>query len=77
MEEHEPGTEALPDLHCVTIMWSHSDEMPPQVDLGDTSPWLAFSLLQTVLDGLRMTLAPPAINFNGTTIFEVVEGYDE
>lgn len=55
-EESKELGDDLPRYRVVTIMWDENAEGPAEVDLGDLSPWVAVSLLATVVDSLRMVL---------------------
>lgn len=75
MDEETPDEE-LPSLQVITIMYSENDGTPPEVDLGETNPWLAVTLLEQVAGALSMTLIPPTIRYEGRTIFEAVRNDD-
>lgn len=67
----------LPRYRVVTIMWDENAEGPAEVDLGDLNPWVAVSLLATVVDSLRMVLQPPTIKYDGDVIFDTVPEGDD
>jgi hypothetical protein len=69
-------TSDLPSLQVITIMYSENDGNPPEVDLGNTSPWFAVTLLEQVAASLSMTLIPPTIRYEGRVIFEAVHNDD-
>jgi hypothetical protein len=56
-------------IHVMTITYNDGDGDAPVVNLGGTSPWLAYSILSAALDTLSMIRSPLSINHNGHTLF--------
>jgi hypothetical protein len=74
--DDEIPVEELPKLQVITIMYSENDGAPPEVDLGETNPWLAVTLLEQVAAAISVTLIPPTIRYDGRVIFEAVRNDD-
>lgn len=59
-------------LHVMYI--SYDEEVGyPEMDLGDISPYLAISMLQSIIDALEVLVPSPKVIFRGKTIMEPYE----
>lgn len=71
----------LPNLQIITIMFDSASGEVPSLDLGNTSPWLAITLLETAIETLKMTIPPVDVTYKGHVIcssaFEVIDTEDE
>jgi hypothetical protein len=58
----------LPDLQIITIMFDNSIADVPVLDLGDTPPWLALTILQSAVSTLEMLIPPVDVTYRGRVV---------
>jgi|JI9StandDraft_1071089.scaffolds.fasta_scaffold02801_13 hypothetical protein len=56
------------NLHIITIMYDTTSGDVPQLDLGDCSPWIAMTLLQTAMDTVQLMIPPVDITYKGQVV---------
>jgi hypothetical protein len=56
-------------LHIMIITYDE-DSGIPEVDLGDMSPYLAITMLQSVIESLEYLVPSPRVVFKGQVIFD-------
>ena len=80
-EEDEEFVPNLPNLQIITVMFDNTSGEVPSLDLGNTSPWVAVTLLETALETLKMTIPPVDVTYKGQVIcssaFEVIDSEDD
>lgn len=71
----------LPNLQIITIVFDNSTGDVPSLDLGNTSPWVAITLLETAIETLKMLIPPVDVTYKGQVVcsstFEVIDLEDE
>ena len=77
MDDMNYEDDDLPKLHALTIVWEEGANCPPQVDLGEMSPWVAITLLNMVAESLELVLHPPTIRYKDDIIFEAITDLDD
>jgi hypothetical protein len=56
------------DLHVITLVYDVGAESMPSLDLGNCSPWLAITLLQTAIETLQILIPPVDITYKGRVV---------
>jgi hypothetical protein len=57
-------------MHIITITYHDDQQILPEVNLGDCSPWVAVTLLKAAMETLDLIIPPINISYNGDMIIE-------
>jgi hypothetical protein len=80
-EPDQESEDILPNLQIVTIMFDNTSDDVPSLDLGNTSPWVAITLLQSAINTLEMLIPPVDVTYKGQIVcsssFEVLDLEDD
>lgn len=57
-------------IHIITIVLDETNGLPPTVDLGDLSPLVAHTILQTVVDALYDCIPAPRIMYDDLVLMD-------
>lgn len=79
-EESEVPDE-LAGLSIITLMYDTCSDEPPMLDLGNCTPWVAYTILRSAIESLQILIPPTDISYRGEVIcrntFEVFDDDDD
>jgi hypothetical protein len=81
LDEESEDEDSLPNIQVVTIVFDNTTDDVPSLDLGDTSPWIAITLLQSAINTLEMLIPPVDVTYKGQVVcsssFELLDSEDD
>jgi hypothetical protein len=67
----------MPDLQIITLVFDNSTGDIPSLDLGNVSPFVAITLLQSAINTLEMLIPPVDVSYKGRVVcsssFEIID----
>lgn len=76
-DDFESAEAMLSGLHVITLSYDTSGAEPPELDLGDASPFFAAALFAQAIEALEMTFPYPRIKVDGKIYFDPYPNDDE
>jgi len=80
-EDQEDIPDELSGLSIITLMYDSCSDEPPMLDLGNCSPWVAYTMLRAAFESLQILIPPTDISYRGEVIcrntFEVFDDDDD
>ena len=73
MSDYDFGT----GIHVITITYNDDQDVFPEIDLGDCSPWVAVTLLKACMDSIDLVIPPINVTYKGDSLIGHEEYSDE